>query len=372
MPGGSPGPFWARRPSRPRPGRLGAGRLGAGPPAGSPVDAVRWILVRAAAAAAAIVIMVSIGGFLLSRQASGPTAPWARSTGHDGLWLGQAWLDGGHGGTRGPAGLTALAGRIRASGITDVYVQAGRLGAAGQLSPAQYAGAGAFLASFRAALPHVRVSAWLGGNVGPGQLNLDDAATRRTIVASAAAVLHAGFAGISYNLVPVASGDQGLLSLLDATRALHPAALSVTAPKIEPLSGMELPASLILRRPAFWTTGYLAQVASRVSQVAVLSYDTGMPFPSWYSGYEARETALALGAVPPGAGLIMGVPAFAGSTLGHHGSAETVTAAIHGIRVALTSSHQRPAHVGVGLYTADTATAPDWSSYQSDWVRPAP
>lgn len=369
MPGGSRGPFWARRPSRPRRG------LGAAPPVGGPVEAVRWVLVRAAAAAAAIVIMVTIGGFLLSRQASGPAAPWAKSTGHDGLWLGHAWLDGGTGGQagqRGPGTLTALAGRIRTSGITDVYVQAGPLDGTGRLDPAQYAGAPAFLASFRAALPHVRVSAWLGGNAGPGQLNLDDAATRRTIVASAAAVLHAGFAGISYNLVPVASGDRGLLSLLDATRALHPAVLSVTAPKIEPLSGMELPASLILRRPAFWTTGYLAQVASRVSQVAVLSYDTGMPFPSWYSGYEAREAALALSTVPPGVGLIMGVPAFAGSTLGHHGSAETVTAAIHGIRVALTSSHQPPARIGVGLYTADTATAADWSSYQSDWVRPSP
>jgi hypothetical protein len=335
---------------------------------GGPVDAVRWVLVRAAAAAAAIVVMVTIGGFLLSRQASGPAAPWATSTGNDGLWLGPAWLDG----RRTAAEVTALAGHIRRSGITDVYVQAGRLDAAGRLSPSQYAGAGAFLGSFRAALPHVRVSAWLGATVGRGQLNLDDAATRGAIVASAAAVLRAGFAGISYNLVPVASGDRGLLSLLDATRALHPAVLSVTAPKIEPLSGIELPASLVLGRPAFWTTGYLSEVASRVSQVAVLSYDTGMPFPSWYSGYEARETALALGAVPPGVGLVMGVPAFAGSTLGHHGSAETVTAAIHGIRAALTSSHQRPAQVGVGLYTADTATAADWSSYQSWWVRPSP
>jgi hypothetical protein len=340
---------------------------------------VRWFVARAAAAAAAVLVMVTIGGFLLSRQASGPAAPWARSTRNDALWMGPGWLDGRRGqaslaalgGLAGQAGLAGLAARIRGSGITDVYVQAGTLDGAGRLDPAGYAGAKTFLASFRAALPHVRVSAWLGANVGRGQVDLDNAATRRTIVASAAAVLHAGFAGISYNLLPVASGDHGLLSLLDATRALHPAVLSVTAPKVEPLSGMELPASLILSRPAFWTTGYLAEVASRVTQVAVLSYDTGMPFPSWYSGYEARETSLALRAVPAGTGLVMGVPAFAGSTFGHHGSAETVTAAIHGIRVALTASHQRPARVGVGLYTADTATAADWSSYQSLWVRPS-
>lgn len=332
-----------------------------------PAGAMRWFVARAAAAAAAIVIMVTIGGFLLSRQASGPAAPSARSTGNDALWLRST---SGTSGTSGPSGVGALAAHVRGSGISDVYVQAGSLDRAGHLAPAQYAGAAAFLGRFRAALPHVRVSAWLDGDVGRAQLNLDDAATRAGIVASAAALLHAGFGGISYDLVPVASGDSGLLSLLDATRALHPAVLSVVAPKIEPLSGMGLPASLIMRRPTFWTAGYLGQVASRASQVAVMSDSTGMPFPSWYGGYVARETELALRAVPPGTGLIMGMPAFTGSTLGHHGSAETVTAALRGIRVALTATRQRPAHVGVGLYSADTATAQDWSAYDSSWLHP--
>ena len=247
---------------------------------------------------------------------------------------------------------------------------AGQLSADGQLDPSQYAGAAAFLRSFHAALPHVRVCAWLNGTVGQGQLDLDDTAIRAAVVASAAALLHAGFGGISYDLTPVASGDSGLLDLLDATRALHPGLLSVDAPKVEPLAGMGLPAALIMRRPVFWTSGYLGDVASRVSQVALMSYDTGVPVPSWYSGYVARETAIALRAVPAGVGLVIGLPAFAGSTLGHHGSAETVPAAIHGVRVALTGSHHPRSTLGVGLYTADSATAQDWSAYQSGWVAP--
>jgi hypothetical protein len=341
----------------------------------SPVDAARWFGVRAAALVMAIVVMVAVGGFLLARQASGPTAAWARASGSDGLWIGHAWLAGGPGGPgaagRSGPGLAGLAARIRNAGISDVYVQAGQVDAAGRLNPAQYAEAGTFLASFRAALPHVRVCAWIGGAVGRGQLNLDDAATRAGIVASASALLHTGFNGISYDLTPVASGDSGLLALLSATRALHPAVLSVTAPKLEPLAGMALPAALILRRPTFWTTGYLAQVARRVSQVTVMSYDTGVLFPSWYSGYVARETSLALHAVPPGVGLVIGVPAFAGSTLGHHGSAETVAAALRGIRAALTAGHHPRAGFGTGLYTAGTATAQDWSSYESGWVHPS-
>ncbi len=363
--------------SGPRPGAAGAG-------------AVRWFLVRVAAAVAATAIVLLVGGFLLGHQASGPAAAWAKSSGQDALWLGHGWLagpgagaggagggsgSGGHDsyggdGDDGGGGLAALTARIRGSGVSDVYVLAGQLSAGGQLDASQYAGAVAFLRSFHAALPHVRVCAWLNGTVGQGQLDLDDTAARAAVVASAAALLHAGFGGISYDLTPVASGDSGLLDLLDATRALHPGVLSVDAPKVEPLAGMGLPAALIMRRPVFWTSGYLGDVASRVSQVALMSYDTGVPVSSWYSGYVARETAIALRTVPAGVGLVIGLPAFAGSTLGHHGSAETVPAAINGVRVALTGSHHPRSMLGVGLYTADSAAAPDWSAYQSGWVAP--
>jgi hypothetical protein len=372
---GSPGsPSGPGSGSGPRPGAAGAG-------------AVRWFLVRVAAAVAATAIVLLVGGFLIGHRASGPTAAWAKSSGQDALWLGHGWLAGpgaGAGGAGGGSGsggrdsyggdggggLAALTARIRGSGVSDVYVLAGQLSAGGQLDPSQYAGAAAFLRSFHAALPHVRVCAWLNGTAGRGQLDLDDTAVRAAVVASAAALLHAGFGGISYDLTPVASGDSGLLDLLDATRVLHPGVLSVDVPKVEPLAGMGLPAALIMRRPVFWTSGYLGDVASRVSQVALMSYDTGVPVSSWYSGYVARETAIALRAVPAGVGLVIGLPAFAGSTLGHHGSAETVPAAIHGVRVALTGSHHPRSTLGVGLYTADSATAQDWSAYQSGWVAP--
>jgi hypothetical protein len=372
---GSPGsPSGPGSGSGPRPGAAGAG-------------AVRWFLVRVAAAVAATAIVLLVGGFLIGHRASGPTAAWAKSSGQDALWLGHGWLAGpgaGAGGAGGGSGsggrdsyggdggggLAALTARIRGSGVSDVYVLAGQLSAGGQLDPSQYAGAAAFLRSFHAALPHVRVCAWLNGTAGRGQLDLDDTAVRAAVVASAAALLHAGFGGISYDLTPVASGDSGLLDLLDATRVLHPGVLSVDVPKVEPLAGMGLPAALIMRRPVFWTPGYLGDVASRVSQVALMSYDTGVPVSSWYSGYVARETAIALRAVPAGVGLVIGLPAFAGSTLGHHGSAETVPAAIHGVRVALTGSHHPRSTLGVGLYTADSATAQDWSAYQSGWVAP--
>jgi hypothetical protein len=336
---------------------------------GKPADVVGFVVVRVAAAAAAILVVFVVAGFVLAHQASGPAAGWARSSGQDGLWLGPGWLTGTGPGSAAGAGQdsaadrTRLAARIKASGVADVYVPAGQVGALGQLAPARYAGAGSFLGWFRRTFPHVTVCAELTGTVGRGQLNLDDGATQQNLVATSRSLLRAGFTGISYDLSPVASGDAGLLTVLDQTRALHPAVLSVDTPKLEPLSGMALPAALIMRHPVFWTAAYLSQVASRVSQVAVLGFDTGVPLSSWYSGYVEHETAVALRAVPAGTGLVIAAPANGGSN-------ESVAATIHGARVALTAAGRgRAAAFGVGLYTAGTATAADWSAYETDWVR---
>jgi hypothetical protein len=395
MSGGS-APFWARRPSggflaRWRPSRASSGQGGsAGAAAGGGAAAgagagpgrqrgaagiARWVLLRVGAALAAIAVVVLLAGFLLARQADGPSAAWARSTGRDALWVGSASLDGaggGRGGGGASGGVTRLAGQIRASGMDEVYVFAGQFSPQGNLDPP--AGSRGFLMSLRAALPRVRVCAWLTGTVGGGQLNLDDAATRKAMVASAAGVLRSGFGGLQVDLAQVPNGDQGLLSLLGTLRALpalRAAPLSVTAPKLQPLPGLDMPAQALAGHPVFWTAGYLTQVASLVNQVAIMIYNTGLPFPSWYSGYVARETSMALRAVPPKTGLLIGVPAFTASNAGHHGSAETVGAAIHGIRVAVTATgHPRPL-LGVGLFGGDgSATAADWSAYQSGWVHP--
>ena len=317
-----------------------------------PADVVGFVVARVAAAAAAIAIVFLAAGFFLGHQASGPAASWATSSGHDGLWLGP-------GSVADVAGRGRLAARIRASGVADVYVPAGPVSATGELAPAP--GTASFVSWFRRTFPHVQVCAWLTGTVGRGHLDLDDGATQRALVASARSRLRAGFTGISYDLAPVASGDAGLLAVLDQTRALHPAVLSVDTPKLEPLTGMGLPAALIMRHPVFWASAYLGQVASRVNQVAVLGFDTGMPLSSWYSGYVERETSVALHAVPARVGLVMAAPA-------NGGSDESVAATIHGARVALTATGRRQALFGVGLYTAGTATASDWAAYQADWV----
>ncbi len=341
-------------------------------PPGRPVWSARRIALRVTAGVAALLTVVLAAslaaGLVLSRMDSGPEAAWARSSGHDALWMGRIWAQGEYT----PAQFRQMAGRISDSGISDVYVFVGQMSADGYLDPARYADARSFLAAFRAALPRVRVSAWMSGVLGSGDINLASATTRLTITASAAAVLRAGFSGIHYDLEPVPSGDQDYLRLLQATHELRPSPepLSVSVPKLEPLPGLRLPWQLAHVGPVFWTPAYLTAVSQYVDQVDLMAYDTTMPFQSWYGGYVARQTSLALRAVPARVRLLIGVPCYHYTNLAHRASAETVAAAVRGIRAGLTASDASHRDVGVALFADYSSTPQDWQSYVSAWLRP--
>ena len=81
-----------------------------------------------------------------------------------------------------------------------------------------------------------------------------------------------------------------------------------------------------------------------------MSYDTALPFRSLYGGYVRRETDVALRSVPAPAELLMGLPAFHTDNAGHRASAETVAAAIRGVRLGPCSPcclGDCPAHAGL-------------------------
>jgi len=324
-----------------------------------------------AALAALLTVLIAAalaGGLELSRIDGGPEATWARSSGHDALWMGRIWAQGEYS----PAQLDQLTGRIRDSGISDVYVFVGQMSPDGHLDPVRYARARQFLAAFRSGLPQVRVSAWMSGVLGSGNISLASAATRGQITASAAAVLRAGFSGIHYDLEPVPSGDPDYLRLLRATAGLQPRPepLSVSVPKLEPLPGLRLPWQTTRVGPVFWTPAYLTAVSRNTDQIDLMAYDTTMPFRSWYGGYVARETELALGAVPARVQLLIGIPCYHYTNFVHSDAAETVATAVQGVRVALTASHASSRVVGVALFADYSSTPQDWRSYVADWRKP--
>jgi hypothetical protein len=79
------------------------------------------------------------------------------------------------------------------------------------------------------------------------------------------------------------------------------------------------------------------------------------------------QTELALAAVPPSVGLLIGLPAYHTNETGHT-NAETVAAAIRGVRLAVGPTTRRS--FGVALYAEFSATQADWDAYLSDWARP--
>ena len=294
--------------------------------------------------------------------------PTARTRNQDALWLGHAWVDG----RKTAADVTALAKQLSGTGIRDLYVHAGPLEHDGSLPLTEVSPkARWFTDAMRAAAPGVRVQAWLGDVVQPGKnpgMDLDDPAVRDRVTTSSAAVLDQGFQGIHFDFEPVHSGSAGFLAVLDQVHVLttqRSVPLSVAAAQIDPLWRVNVLPLLLTGEGKWWSQQYFGEVARRVEQIAVMSYDTAMPLESLYGGYVAKQTKLALEITPPDVDLLMGLPAYYESNPSHWGHAETVQAAVRGARLGLGTSTRQT--FGLALYVDFTATQADWDAYRAAW-----
>lgn len=326
----------------------------------------RRLAIGAAAGVASLALLVVIAWAGLSYEYSGEISPHARGTGHDAEWLGHAWLDG----RRTQADVDALAAQLRGTGIHDLFVHAGPFNNDGTLDPGLRPRARWFVDAVHRALPGVRVQAWLGAHPVPGQLDLGSPATRAALLTSVGQALDDGFDGIHYDFEPVPDGDPDLLRLLRATHPLtseRHALLSVSATHTEPWPGPAFVLRSISDSLTVWSSGYLRRVAQDVDQVALMAYDTGLWTQASFGGYVRRVTEAALRAVPPDVGLFIGVPAYQDQRLTHQRRAETVAAAIRGVRLAIGDKTPRR-DIGVAVYVDFTVTAGDWATYQRDWA----
>ncbi|EME99456.1 hypothetical protein J7W19_06015 [Streptomyces mobaraensis NBRC 13819 = DSM 40847] len=314
-----------------------------------------------------VVPVVAAAGALRASYAGAP-ADDAVTRGRDAVWLGHAWVDG----RRSEKDLAGLKQRVAGTGIRDLYVHAGPLEHDGTLPASAYRGARRLIDAVHRELPGVRVQAWLGDVVAHGStdgLKLGSAATRDAVVASARQVLTAGFEGVHLDVEPVSDGDGGFLALLDSLRPAVRSGggvLSVAAQQIDPLPSMHA-ASRAFGGRKWWSQGYFAKVARRTDQIAVMSYDTALPWESLYGGYVAQQTRLALEVTPTGTDLLMGLPFFHTDDMGHHGSAETAAAALRGARLGLTREDRHRERFGVALYVDFAATEGDWRAYREAW-----
>jgi hypothetical protein len=312
-------------------------------------------------ASAVVVALAGLLAVALRLQFTGAPANWAKSTGNDALWLGHAWVDG----RRTEQDVEQLAVRLRTTGIKDVYVHSGPFEWDGRLDPAKHPNAGNFVKWMHQYLPAIRVSAWLGQTVKNG-LDLDNATSRQNVLAGVADIMKVGYDGIHYNFEPIGDGDAEFLDLLDRTRQ-YTKLLSTSTPQIEAYPLLRPLGRAILGHDKYWSQGYFKQVAARVDQVAIMTYDSGTPAQSLYGGYVARQAALALDLVPDSKSVLIGAPAYHDHGLPWLDDAESVAMAAEGARLALTG-HGRRERFGLALYVDFAATEEDWNEYMTRWV----
>ncbi|MEU5464245.1 hypothetical protein ACH41C_05205 [Streptomyces althioticus] len=302
---------------------------------------------------------------------TGDPADGTYTRNRDAMWLGHAWVDG----RKKDADVTALAGRLEDTGVRDLYVHTGPLEHDGTLPRSVYPRARWFIDAVHRELPGVRVQAFLGdvlANGGPEGLELADAATRDEVVRSAGQVLDTGYEGVHMDLEPLHSGDEHYLDLLDDLRTLtkgRDAQLSVAAHQIDPLPHLHSVAGLVADHPKWWSQEFFGQVARRVDQIAVMSYDTARLFESTYGGYVAQQTSLALEVTPPTTHLLMGLPFYYESNPSHWGHAETVAAAVRGARLGLSRTDPDRELFGLAPYIDFAASETNWREFEGGWVR---
>lgn len=332
---------------------------------------LRWPKRVALALLLALLLPSLAAGIALRVNYAGGPAPGTQTRHRDALWLGHAWIDG----RKTDAQMKALVARLRSTGVRDLYVHAGPLEHDGTLPETAYPSASWLIAAVHRQLDGVRVQAWLGDELaseGPVGLRLERPATREAVVRSARQILDAGFDGVHFDLEPLHSGDPHYLSLLDdlhrLTRSRH-VPLSVAAHQIDPLPAAHSVRGTLTGHPKWWSQAYFGQVARRVDQIAVMSYDTALPLESLYGGYVAQQTSLALEVTPKSTDLLMGLPFFHEDRMSHHESAETVRAAVRGTRLGLSRTDRTRTRFGVALYVDFAARAEDWTAYQEGWVR---
>ncbi|WP_344974674.1 hypothetical protein [Salinactinospora qingdaonensis] len=331
---------------------------------------MKWLLKRIAAGLAAVLVVAVGAAVLLGAQFSGEQAPWAASTGHDGVWLSGSWVNGEHA----PEEIETVLGRLREGGFTDVYVHVGEIAPDGSLDPAGYAAAEPFLSRLRAELPDARVLGWMSHTAESSSLVEDqfNEEQRATIAAAAAAVVDAGFDGIHYAIAPITTNDPTLPDVLERTRAaIGPErTLSVRAHPLELLTGMRMPVLLFAGKEVFWSTGYLTRVAERADTVVIQGHGTGMPVKQLYGGFMVRQTELALESVPEDVTVRIAAPAFDDESLGPTSRAETVATATSAVRIGLTKSGQRRERMGMGLYVLDGTDDQEWAAFRDNWLVP--
>jgi hypothetical protein len=267
------------------------------------------------------------------------------------VWLGVDWVKE----PQESDGIAALANDLNRRGIRYVFVFASYLRPDG-----------------------LNVQAWIGLPLnrprllggGYGYVDLDDAITRRKVVAFCADLIRrGGFDGVHLDPEPVPTGDANVLTLLDEVRRMigPNSTLSIATRRIWPVfSDVALP---FAGRVA-WRASYYQEVVKRVDQVAVMTYDSGLPLPGLYRQwvrFQVIEITRAIDGI--GVDLFFGIPTSEERTWTHWPYAENMTSGLRGVIDGLNDADARlSVMTGIAIYPYWETDATEWATYESLWL----
>ena len=319
-----------------------------------------------------LALLALLRGCVLRPAASLPGAQY--NVGANAAWLSIAWVNE----AQSPAAIAALAQELRAHQISDAYVYVSYLRPSGQFGET-FAHAAAFTRAMNAEAPGIRLQAWLGvpmrwhgGLIGAesGHAELSDAQTRRAIASFAERIVReGGFDGVHLDPEPAEDGDPHLLTLLEETRAaLDPEmVLSIATPRIRPV-GAELPLPEV--GPPLWSASYYREVAARVDQIALMTYDSALPHAALYRHW-GRFQVISLSRALEGmeVEVLIGIPTSREETFTHRVVAETMESGLLGTIDGLNDASARPKTItGVAIYPHWETTPEDWRTYRRLWL----
>lgn len=292
--------------------------------------------------------------------------------GTNAIWLDVDWVMEPHRSDE----VASLADELARREVRNVFVFVSYLKSDGDFNPT-YSYAADFVRAIKAAQPHLNVQAWIGLPLTesglfppPGHVDLRDQVTRQRIVEfSAVMVGRVGFDGIHLDPEPIRSGNADVLALLEEIRdAIGPQSTrSMAGRRIRPFRlGLELPFTDTLA----WHASYYREVAKRVDQVAVMTYDSYLPFPELYRQwvrFQVIEASQALDGLA--VDLLVGVPTSEERTASHWPSAENLLSGLLGVTDGLNDLATRPSVVtGVAVYPHWETDADEWADYESLWL----
>lgn len=147
------------------------------------------------------------------------------------------------------------------------------------------------------------------------------------------------------------------------------ATLSIAAEEPDPSGpGGDL-ARLVASGYHAWHYDYYLELTNYVDQIAVMSYDTGVPVDWAYAALVRRYTARLITLIGGKVTLFMGVPTYSDQLPAHVAAAENMESALTGILQGVDGySDSELAKFGVAIYAQWTTTPEDWATYRSVWL----